>query len=56
MCEHRSKSNPAIRQVFPVSEVVETDEEQTYLKLLDGRGWVRRPKMGAWKGEPAALV
>ena len=26
-------------EVFPVSEVVTTDEEQTYLKLADGRGW-----------------
>eukprot|EP00435_Cladocopium_sp_Y103_P073943 s386_g46.t1 len=26
-------------EVFPVSEVVKTGEDQTYLKLADGRGW-----------------
>ena len=28
-------------QVFQVSEVVKTAEDQTYLKLADRRGWVR---------------
>ena len=32
---------PKNREVFPVSEVVKTGEDQTYLKLADGRGWVR---------------
>ena len=35
-----SSSLKKSRQVFPVSEVVKTAEEQTYLKLADGRGWV----------------
>ena len=34
-------SQPKNREVFPVSEVVKTGEDQTYLKLADGRGWVR---------------
>ena len=39
-CCGPTRKLPLLRlQVFLVEEVVKTDEEQTYLKLADGRGW-----------------
>ena len=44
------RGTAAVRQVFPVSEVLQTGEDQTYLKLADGRGWVRGTQPGTRSG------
>ena len=39
-----------------MSEVVTTDEEQTYLKLADGRGWAETSRDGIERCEDDGLT